>query len=220
MKKTFLFVILLICCVCALPAKGMGDLFRTYPDFIDKDLHNILKEKQFEKDEGIIAQSTEELSSAQREQLFTSYKISAWDGIEGNFLFIFPKLGGGSFNQGDYGGASFLFVTGITGWACFGTGMLAMMFPIIALFPAIGMELKSAGSVAGVVATGVILSSVGISILLVDTVYGLVRPIVYANRQNKYLERALGTGKQADFGFAPLINPLTKEFGLIASIRL
>lgn len=223
MKKTILLFYLICFSLSPILAKDLGNLFQKRPDFIDDNLHRLMNEKNFENNQTKIYNATSDLTTEQRKQLYKTYKISAWNGVEGNFSFIFPKLGGGSLNQGDLGGAAVLFGTGLAGYAAFTVGALTALSPMIAAIPVFGALVLYANkdSLQGFIRTGLIIGGVGITVLMVDAVIAIVRPIVYAKRQNSALMSALRlVDNSAEISMVSLFNPMAKEFTLAAHIKL
>jgi len=220
MKRGLLLLALLFIST-SLSAKTLTNLFQKRPQFISDDLHSLLTKKTFAEDEYRIREETKDFNISEKEELFEYYKVSAFDAIEGNFSIILPKLGGGSLEQGDLGGAALLFTTGLIGWIGFGVGALAVISPLISVIPILGLVYAESDTIDKVVKFGLISGGIGLGILLVDAVIAIVRPIIYANKQNSFFKSALRIGEYSeDLSFAPIINPLEHQYGLMTSIRI
>ena len=221
MKKT-VFLGLLICLFSSIvTAKPFENIYNTHPDFIDDDLHKILSGKKFEKNQDIIQEETTSLSLYEREELFRRYKLNTWDALEGNFQFIFPRLGNGSRIQGDTLGSTVLFTTGLIGWTAFGVGAIAAISPIFTLVPGLGLVYAYSGKMGDIAKGGLITMAVATGILMIDSIIALIRPITYTKRQNSFLQSALGlSDADKEVSCTPVLDPIDNRFGFIATIKL
>lgn len=138
-----------------------------------------------------IANLSPQLSSNQKTMLYTQHQKSAGGPFALNF---FLGWGIGSYVQGDIGGGVFQSIAD-------GFGLIMIIVGVS------GDEIS-----AGPIAVGCISYAVG-------SIYGWIRPFVFAKKYNTTLQEALN-GQTMMFSVLPIIDPINEQYGVMARIKV
>ncbi|MCR5401046.1 MAG: P13 family porin [Treponema sp.] len=161
-----------------------------------------------EKDAKDISELTPFLTVEQREEFYSENERL---GIGPFLLNLLIGFGAGSFRQGDKAIATLQFWGDFVGWGLMIPGM------IVSQNAAKDADVEAAK-------TGTTLTTIGSLVTLAVAIPALIRPWTFANNRNERLRKALKVGNSGkaltDISFAPVLDPITNQYGLVASLKL
>ncbi len=163
-----------------------------------------------EKNYDLIYHLSLRLSQDERYDLYTHFEQKKAPPV---LLNTFVGFGFGSDRQFDKFGGDFEFFTEAIGLSVALASPLVLLYGAIKNVPENQMQSLSIVMISGI--------GVGAASWLTGKIFGIIRPIWFANRYNDTLAGALHIGDEYDvtFNMQPVFNPLNKSFGLIASIK-
>lgn len=228
MKKVFSIISFLLMTSFSLSAFSLFTPLKERPACVSDQLAEILEQKDFESDKASIKELTKNLTTTEKQTIFDFYKSDGAIAALNNFALFYPSFGSGSFSQGDMAGGSLILVTDticagmeIAGSLALGLGMLDL-FGITALpYTVLGWEAYDPARGTKLMLGGLISYGIGLTVsILADCVYGGLRPISYASRQNSALKEALGIYYTSSVNIEPLVDPWKQNIGLAVSMRM
>lgn len=164
-----------------------------------------------EKNSELIKEISYRLDVDQRQELYDIYAIDFTSAMLKNGFFGF---GIGSDRQGDTGGRKIALSLELSG-----LGVVAGTLIFYSLgqnsipeFKDPENKLDSIILFSGIIA--------GAGIFLGGRIFSIIRPYVYASNHNNLLKTVLRLSENDELAFMPLVNPVDKEFGFVAQIRL
>lgn len=179
---------------------------------ISKELKTALKKPG--KNAGQIQELTFNLSEEQKQELYDVFSKTKGTAIGMNWL---PGFGSGSFVQGDVLGGSlgvaFDTVALVSEVGGLGVGFVGFLVAAFSAGTAKEEIDKFFGWAAGLMIGGGVL-------WIGNKIFGTIRPISFAKNYNKDLKAALGLDDGVEsISFAPIVDPLTGNYGLSTQIR-
>ena len=171
---------------------GSPELYAQIENLIEDDL---------EDNKIQIAQLSQGLTQIQRDSLCRKYEKNGGLGFALNLLVGF---GVGSFVQGDGGGGAFQ-------CAFEGSGLLFIIVGASLVSDATKKNKNTSAGYSWIVT--------GASFVSCAAIYGLIRPWFYASGYNNKLHGTL-SGNPMAIQFAPVIDPINNNYGLMAKVNL
>ena len=223
MKKTCFCFILVLFCVFSLSAWSLFQLSPSRPECVTDEFNELLEQKHFEQDSDAIIGFTKNFSLADRQAIYDYYQIDGEKAADDNFMGI------GSFIQGDSKGGAIMLAsdivfwgTGLTGTIMFCVGMCDVFGIAAPAYTVAGQAGYNAERAKTLMLGGLATMTVGVvGGVLMDFIYGNIRPHNYANTQNAALKSALGLDStDAQVSLQPVANPVTMNYGLSLAIRM
>ena len=227
MKKSCICIFFVVSCVFSLSAWSLLSLSPSRPECVTDELNKLLEQKHFEQDSDAIIDFTKNLSLEDRQAIFDYYKLDGDKAASDNFMGI------GSFIQGDSKGGAIMLAsdivfwgTGLTGTIMFCVGMCDVFGIAAPAYTVAGQAGYNAERAKTLMLGGLATMTVGVvGGVLMDFIYGNIRPRNYANAQNAALKSALGldsTDAQVSLQpvIVPSVNPANTSYGLSLSIRM
>ncbi len=166
-----------------------------------------------DKNAGEIAALTENLSTEERELVFDSAKVFQGKAIGLNWA----GFGAGSFYEHDILGGVIGVVAdtiAISSVVCgCGAGVVTLFVVIIA---SIGDDQETINRYVGITC-GLLFGGAGL--WLANKIFGSIRPVFYTKERNAKLREVLGLSENTELALVPVIDPVEKNYGIVASLR-
>ena len=189
----------------------------TNTEYIQEKVQNLVNVNLF-SNEAIISDLASNLPVLDRTKIFESFYMDKNAYITLNLL---PGFGVGSFKQKDYLSYGILFGLDLISYSVTGCGLTWLCIDFVwTILTAPSSQSYFDETLANMYKGALITTGVGTALWLVTVPLKVHFTSKYSTKHNNTLQRALLLENNTDISFAPIINPIQKEVGFVADIKL